>query len=174
MEVNEPVEESKAEEVFREFAASAEPEPISAAAPAQPSPCQPFPYQPSWLRLAYCAEFLLALLTVFTVWSEVGGQGHLDLMPWYAKFILAFGVSWCGVRFTAAIVEQPRVWNRRAVGWLVAIIALCAVMAAITYYYHLHEDQDEPDSEDTTSTAMRNITPQSPIILTSDWTKIQA
>ena len=35
------------------------------------------------IRLAYAAQFLMALVTVFVLWSEVGGQSHLDLMPWY-------------------------------------------------------------------------------------------
>jgi len=41
------------------------------------------------LRLAYATQFLIALIAVFVLWSEVGGQVHLDLMPWYFK--LAFG-----------------------------------------------------------------------------------
>ena len=35
---------------------------------------------PYWLRLAFVAEFLLALVAILEVWSEVGGQNHLDLM----------------------------------------------------------------------------------------------
>ena len=40
---------------------------------------------PNLLRLAYVSEFLLALLAILSLWSEVGGQGPLDLMPWYTK-----------------------------------------------------------------------------------------
>jgi hypothetical protein len=108
----------------------------------------------SWLRLAYSFEFLLALLTIFTVWSEVGGQGHLDLMPWYTKLSSVMAAAWCCVRFTASIVEQERVWNRRTIAWLAALIILAITMAGITYYFHLHEEQDQPDSEETTTTAM--------------------
>jgi len=53
------------------------------------------------LRLAYATQFLIALIAVFVLWSEVGGQVHLDLMPWYFK--LAFGA---GAAF--AMVKPPR------------------------------------------------------------------
>jgi hypothetical protein len=33
------------------------------------------------LRLAYTTLYLIAIIAVFVVWSQVGGQGHLDLMP---------------------------------------------------------------------------------------------
>ena len=35
-----------------------------------------------YLRLAYATQFLIAVIAVFTLWSQVGGQSHLDLMPW--------------------------------------------------------------------------------------------
>jgi hypothetical protein len=44
---------------------------------------------PALHRLAYVAEFLLALIAIWTLWSQVGGQGHLDLMPWYDKLGLS-------------------------------------------------------------------------------------
>ena len=37
---------------------------------------------PKYLRLAYMVEFFIAVLAVFTAWSEIGGQAALDLMPW--------------------------------------------------------------------------------------------
>ena len=42
------------------------------------------------LRLAYTTQFLIALIAVFVLWSQVGGQSHIDLMPWYFK--LGLGV----------------------------------------------------------------------------------
>jgi hypothetical protein len=104
------------------------------------------------LRLAYAFEFLLAILTVFTLWSEVGGQGHLELLPWYVKLICVLGCAWCCVRYTAAIVEQAAAWNRRSIGWLAGIVLFGIAMGGITYYYHLNEDQND-DADDTTSTA---------------------
>jgi hypothetical protein len=63
------------------------------------------PPSPSWLRLAYSFEFLLAMLTIFTLWSEIGGQGHLDLMPWYIKLGCGLATAWCTIRFTAGLVD---------------------------------------------------------------------
>jgi hypothetical protein len=50
---------------------------------------------PSWLRMAYALEFLLAMIAIFTVWSEVGGQGHMDLLPWYIKLGCSLSLAWC-------------------------------------------------------------------------------
>jgi hypothetical protein len=103
-----------------------------------------------WLRLAYTLEFLIAVLTIFTLWGEVGGEGHLDLLPWYIKLICVLGSAWCCVRFTAGIVEQSKVWNRRSIGWLLGIVFFAVAMGSITYYYHLHEEPSD-DSNDTTA-----------------------
>ena len=111
----------------------------------------------AWLRLAYAFEFLLALLVSLTLWSEVGGQGHLDMMPWYTKLVCLMASAWCSVRLTAGLVEERKIWNRRTLVWLSGLILVATAMAAITYYYHLHEDTDEQDSEET-ATAM-NIKP---------------
>jgi hypothetical protein len=118
-----------------------------AAAPQGPSSLNP-----SWLRLAYALEFLIALIAIINLWSEIGGEGHLDLMPWYTKLGCIVGLAWCAVRFTAAIVEQPKVWTRRTLGWFAGILLFSIAMAGITYYYHLHEEQDDGD-DDTTAAA---------------------
>lgn len=110
---------------------------------------------PAWLRLAYAFEFLIALITIFMVWSEVGGQGHMDLLPWYVKLGLALAGAWCSVRFTAAMVEHEKAWNVHSAMWFAWIILVVAAMGGITYYYHLHEVPDESDTEDTTSTSLR-------------------
>ncbi len=82
----------------------------------------------------------------------MGGQGHLELLPWYVKLICVLGSAWCCVRFTAAIVEQAAAWNRRSIGWLAGIILFGIAMGGITYYYHLNEEQND-DADDTTATA---------------------
>src|ERR1700733_11278595 len=78
---------------------------------AGPHPQTPIAAVPSWLRLAYALEFLIALIAIISVWSEIGGEGHLDLMPWYVKLACIVGLAWCSVRFTAGIVEQQKVWT---------------------------------------------------------------
>jgi len=108
----------------------------------------------SWLRMAYSIEYLLAVLAIFTFWSEVGGQGHLDMMPWYTKMISVLASAWCCIRLTAGLVEERTAWNRRTVAWLAGLILVTFIMAAITYYYHLHEETDQPDSDENTASVM--------------------
>jgi hypothetical protein len=175
--VSERLEQSATEEVPRELSSISEDSPAieasSADTPASEPSLQPeLQPQPQaqagktiyWLRLAYSAVFLLAILSIFTFWSEVGGQGHLDLMPWYTKMICVLVSAWCCVRLTAGMVEEPSVWNRRTVAWLAGLILISFTMAAITFYYHLHEENDQPDSDENTATAM---TPKSPRMLRS-------
>lgn len=104
------------------------------------------------LRIAYVCEFLLALLAISVVWSQVGGQDHLDLMPWYDKFVLIFALALVTVVGTVAAVSRERAWNGIAIACLaLAVLILCA-MGAVTYYYHVHEDQDQ-DSDNTAGVA---------------------
>ncbi len=154
----------------------AKPEPLPASATIisaeTPAPLPTFPAAPSlaWLRLAYSFQFLIALLVVFTLWSEVGGQGHLDMMPWYVKFLCGVSMAICCIRFTAGLVEEPRAWNFRSARWLVGLIAIATVMGAITYYYHLHEAQDDQDSDDNTATSVKVADPPSGFARTSERT----
>lgn len=106
---------------------------------------------PVWLRLAYVLEFLLALPAIFTLWSQVGGQGHLDLMAWYWKLIFGTAAGLLIVRCTAAAIEHDHIFNGRAILWFVALLLVFSAMAALTYYYHLHEAPDESDEETTTA-----------------------
>ena len=136
--------------------------PSSVNAPSlSPVSLNPSSLNPSWLRLAYALEFLIALIAIISLWSEVGGEGHLDLMPWYTKLGCIVGLAWCCVRFTASIVEQQKFWTRRTVGWFAGIFFFCIAMGAITYYYHLHEQQDDGD-DDTTAAALTINTPLRP------------
>ena len=100
---------------------------------------------PSVLRLAYVAEFLLALVAGDLLWSQVGGQGHLDLMPWCAKLLCLLALAVITVRATAAAVSQERAWNAATISYLLVAILIAAVMAAMTYYYHLNEEDDAED-----------------------------
>lgn len=104
------------------------------------------------LRMAYVCEFLLALLAISVVWSQVGGQDHLDLMPWYDKFVLIFALALVTVVGTVAAVTRERAWNGIAIACVaMALLILCA-MGAVTYYYHVHEDQDQ-DTDNTAGVA---------------------
>lgn len=128
------------------------PVPVLASAPGIPL---------SWLRLGYAVVFLIALLAIVTMWSEIGGEGHLDLMPWYVKLGCILGLAWCSVRLTASVVEQRRVWTGRTIAWLIGIVLFCLLMGGITYYYHLHEPADDDgDDDDTTAAAVKISRPQ--------------
>jgi len=144
MEVNEGLQESPVEQISDQTQSPA-------AAPTPEMTVR------GWLRLAYMLEFLIAILAVFTLWGEVGGEGHLDLLPWYIKLVGVLGMACCCVRFTAAIVEHTNAWNRRSIGWLLGICFLAIAMAGITYYYHLNEEPSD-DSSDTTASV--NVSPR--------------
>jgi hypothetical protein len=97
---------------------------------------------PFLLRLAYVSEFLIAILSVLTLWSQVGGQDHLDLMPWYTKLILTLAMSLAIVMGTASAVAHERAWNAKTIACLLLGLSIGLAMAGVTYYYHLHEDDD--------------------------------
>jgi heme/copper-type cytochrome/quinol oxidase subunit 4 len=103
---------------------------------------------PSFRRLAYVCEFLLALIAITVLWGQVGGQDHLDLMPWYDKFVLIVSLALVTVLGTVASVSHQRAWNRTTVVCLVVALAIACAMGAVTYYYHLHEDDEDQDSTD--------------------------
>jgi len=104
-------------------------------------------------RLFYAIEFLIALIATYTVWSQVGGQGHLDLMAWYWKLFLGGGIAYATVKATAASVANKRVWNGRTLKWLSVILALSLACGAVTYYYHMTEppadDEEDPSPTQT-------------------------
>lgn len=60
------------------------------------------------LRLAYITQFLIALIAVFVLWSQVGGQAHLDLLPWYVKLGLGAGAAFVVVMATIEAVSGRR------------------------------------------------------------------
>jgi len=99
-----------------------------------------------FLRALYAFEFLLALIAVFTVWSQVGGQGHLDQMDWRWKLALGAGIAYSAVRTTAAAVSNDRAWNIASLRWLSMVLALSAAAAFVTYYYHQYEPVEEEES----------------------------
>jgi heme/copper-type cytochrome/quinol oxidase subunit 3 len=97
-------------------------------------------------RLLYIIEFLLALMAIFTLWSQVGGQTHLDLMPWHLKLALSVAMAAASVKATAAAVGSHRAWNRLAIAWLAVVVLLGVIMGMITYYYHVTEPRDDEET----------------------------
>lgn len=103
------------------------------------------------LRLAYTTQFLLALLALFFVWSEVGGQTHLDLMPWYLKLILGGGAAFATVKATSAAVSHQRAWNLQTLRWVGILLALLVGCGLASYYVHLYGEEEEDGDESQTS-----------------------
>jgi hypothetical protein len=101
------------------------------------------------LRLAYATQFLIAVLAVFVLWSEVGGQSHLDLMPWYLKLGLGGGAAFAVVKATAASVEKKQAWNGGTLKWFGILLALLLGCGLASYYYHVYGESDQDDQDDT-------------------------
>jgi TctA family transporter len=111
---------------------------------------------PALHRLAYVAEFLLALIAVWTLWSQVGGQGHLDLMPWYDKLGLSVALALVTVLGTMSATEHERAWNARTLVFLLMALLIAGVMGVLTYYYHLHENDDDEGGDSNVATVIRS------------------
>jgi hypothetical protein len=99
------------------------------------------------IRLAYATQFLLAVIAIFVLWSEVGGQSHLDLIPWYWKFGLGVGAALTFVMATAAAVGREKPWNGRTLAWVGILVLLLVGCGLASYYVHLYEE-DTDDEED--------------------------
>lgn len=107
---------------------------------------------PKLLRLAYAFEFLVALVAIFTSWSEIGGQAALDLMYWGWKLGLGLGLAAAFVGYTVALVSEERFWSLRSLRWLVGMLLLVAAMGAVTYFYAIQVDTGaDPDEAGTMS-----------------------
>jgi len=112
------------------------------------------------LRLAYAAEFLIALIAVFVLWSEVGGQSHLDLMSWYLKLGLGAGAAFAVVKATAAAVGQENAWNGRTLKWLGVLLLLLVGCGLASYYCHLYLEDDSDDQQDNSAAVGRMTEPR--------------
>src|SRR5579871_3093743 len=104
------------------------------------------------LRLAYTTQFLIAMIAVFALWSQVGGQSHLDLMPWYLKLGLGVGVAFATVKATMAAVSHERPWNAQTLRWAGILLILLVGCGLASYYVHVYGEEDE-DQEDQSLTS---------------------
>jgi glucan phosphoethanolaminetransferase (alkaline phosphatase superfamily) len=106
---------------------------------------------PRLLRLVYAFEFLIALVAIFTVWSEVGGQAALDLMHWAWKLGLSLGMALAFVLYTAALVADESLWTVRSARWLALMFVIFLGMGVVTYYYAMEANTGESDESGTIS-----------------------
>ena len=104
------------------------------------------------LRLVYAFEFLIALVAIFTAWSEIGGQAALDLIHWGWKLGLSIALAVAIVLYTAAVVTADSIWSLRSARWLLVIVLVMLVIGIVTYYYALQVDTGE--SEETRTLSM--------------------
>ncbi len=106
-------------------------------------------------RLAYITLFLIALLAVFTLWSQVGGQSHLDLMPWYLKLVLGVGAAFAVVKASVAAVSNKNAWNGATLRWCGILLILLVGCGMASYYVHVYgEDDDQDNQDDTVNSAL--------------------
>src|SRR5690242_17596999 len=113
------------------------------------------------LRLAYTTLFLLALLAVFLLWSEVGGQSHLDLMPWYLKLGLGGGAAFATVKATMAAVSHERPWNAQTLRWAGILMILLVGCGLASYYVHVYGEQDDDQEDESLTSSL--VAPASPL-----------
>ena len=104
------------------------------------------------LRLAYTTQFLIALIAIFLLWSQVGGQSHLDLLPWFVKLGLGVAAAYSIVRATAAAVAGEHGWNGHSVRWAGVALIFLFLCGMASYYAHmnLEEDDQGDEQQDTT------------------------
>ena len=122
------------------------------------------------LRLAYATLFLIALIAVFTLWSQVGGQSHLDLMPWYLKLGLGVGAAFAAVKATAAAVSGSHAWNAGTLKWFGILLLLLTACGLASYYCHMYLETDEEDQPDN-STVSQLQAPKTPAAMTAGATR---
>jgi len=114
------------------------------------------------LRLAYATQFLVALVAVFVLWSIVGGQSHLDLMPWYLKVVLGGGAAFAAVKATAASVDGPTPWNGRTLRWLGVLLVLLIGCGLSSYWVHVYAESDEDDQDEDSDQSVISMVVQPP------------
>jgi hypothetical protein len=115
------------------------------------------------LRLAYSALYLVALIAVYVAWAQVGGQSHLDLLPWHLKLVLGAAIAFTIVRATSASVAGERAWNGRTLRWLALMLALGIGCGLASFYAHVYlEDEGDEADEQSQTTLSRLVAPETP------------
>ena len=104
--------------------------------------------QKNHVRALLIIEFLIAVQVIFTLWSQVGGQYHLDLMFWPWKLGLGLGAAGLIVAITASLLQENAHVTRRVLMLCSLLIVVFAVAGMVTYYYHLNEPVDPQENDD--------------------------
>jgi hypothetical protein len=116
-----------------------------------------------FLRPLMIVEFLIAIEAIFTVWSEVGGQYHLDLMFWPWKLGIGFASAALVVAITANLVRNDGRITRRALLFCSFLITIFVLAGVVTYYYHLNEPTQQDEDQDETPAKISRATTKAPV-----------
>ena len=108
------------------------------------------------LRLAYATQFLIALIAMFVLWSQVGGQDHFDLTPWYLKLILCTSAAFAIVKATAAAVSREPAWNSGTLKWFGILLALLIACGLLTFWVHKNLEDDDSGQSDASTASVRS------------------
>ena len=111
------------------------------------------------LRLAYTTQFLIALIAVFVLWGQVGGQSHLDLLPWFIKLGLGVPAAWAIVRATVAAVAGERGWNGQSVRWMGVALLFLFLCGFGSYYAHMYLEDDADQGDPQQDTTISRLAP---------------
>lgn len=114
--------------------------------------------RPRLLRPFLILEFLIAIQTIFTFWSQVGGQYHLDAMYWPWKFGLSLAAAGLIVAVTGNLIQNHGAITRLALTLCSFLIVVIVVAGIVTYYYHLSEPPPEDQDDDETASLSLTVT----------------
>lgn len=114
--------------------------------------------EPRPLRIAYFIEFLMALVAFFEGWSQVGGQGSIDNMPWWLKLLFALSFAFVTVRVTMAAVANDPSPSVPLLRWAMAMLLLLLLLAYTTSSFQpADQTSDESDDPVTTSASFDRL-----------------
>jgi hypothetical protein len=97
---------------------------------------------------------MIGLIATFVVWGQVGGQTHLDMMPWHVKLGLGAGVAYAAVRATMSAVDGKPAWNGGTLKWFGIMLALVVACGLSSYYFHIYGEGEEEGEEETVTSQL--------------------
>ena len=108
-------------------------------------------------RLAYTTQFLIALIAMLILWSQVGGPDHFDLTPWHLKLVLSAGAAFAVMKATAAAVSHERAWNSGTLKWCGLLLAILIACGLVTLWVHRTQEDNGGGEEETSRTAIHTL-----------------